>query len=204
MSLEVKDELYYNDLIADLKQISEIEEITDMNQIDRISQRRKMIPIKDEKDNLRYRSSDYSIEFMNIARKIYIEAMGFDGIAWLEQLRDFPNEVNEMIKELENKKIENEMLLHLLLVINNMGHLFTFSLGESREQCVCLNKNDKMWEVYLVERGIVFDKSVHEECIDACIEVIHQLADSKELFEEQKESFFKIKKLTPPKNTGNK
>ena len=130
--------------------------------------------------------------------------MGFDGLAWLEQLRDFPNEVNEKIKELENKKIENEILIQLLLVINNMGELFAFSLGESREQCVCLNKNGKMWEVYLVERGIVFDKSVHEECIDACIEVIHQLADSKELFEEQKERFLKIKKLTSLRNTGNK
>ncbi len=107
MSLEVKDELYYNDLIADLKQISEIEEITDTNQIDRISQRRKMIPIKDEKGNLRYRLSDYSIEFMNIAREIYIGAMGFDGLAWLEQLRDFPNEVNEMIKELFEEQKES-------------------------------------------------------------------------------------------------
>lgn len=204
MNLKVKDELYYNDLIADLKQISEIEKIIDTNQINRIGQRRKMIPIKDEEGNLKYKSSDYSIEFINIAREIYIKAMGFDGLAWLEQLRDFPNEVNEKIKELENKKIENEILIQLLLVINNMGELFTFSLGESREQCVCLNKNDKMWEVYLVERGIVFDKSVHEECIDACIEVIHQLADSKELFEEQKERFLKIKKLTSLRNTGNK
>lgn len=201
MNLEVKDELYYTDLIADLKQISGIEEMTDTIQIDRIRQRRKMVTIKDEDGNLKYRSSDYSIEFMNMAREIYIKAMGFDGLVWLEQLRDFPTEVNAIIKELENKKIENEILIQLLLVINNMGCLYAFSLGKSREQCVCLNKNDKMWEVYLVERGIVFDKSVYEECIDACIEVIHQLADSKELFEEHKESFLKIKKLTPPKHT---
>lgn len=200
MNLEVKDELYYTDLIADLKQISGIEEMTDTIQIDRIRQRRKMVTIKDEDGNLKYRSSDYSIEFMNMAREIYIKAMGFDGLVWLEQLRDFPTEVNAIIKELENKKIENEILIQLLLVINNMGCLYAFSLGKSREQCVCLNKNDKMWEVYLVERGIVFDKSVYEECIDACIEVIHQLADSKELFEEHKESFLKIKKLTPPKH----
>lgn len=200
MNLEVKDELYYTDLIADLKQISGIEEMTDTIQIDRIRQRRKMVTIKDEDGNLKYRSSDYSIEFMNMAREIYIKAMGFDGLVWLEQLRDFPTEVNAIIKELENKKIENEILIQLLLVINNMGCLYAFSLGKSREQCVCLNKNDKMWEVYLVERGIVFDKSVYEECTDACIEVIHQLADSKELFEEHKESFLKIKKLTPPKH----
>ena len=174
--------------------------MTDTIQIDRIRQRRKMVTIKDEDGNSKYRSSDYSIEFMNMAREIYIKAMGFDGLVWLEQLRDFPTEVNAIIKELENKKIENEILIQLLLVINNMGCLYAFSLGKSREQCVCLNKNDKMWEVYLVERGIVFDKSVYEECIDACIEVIHQLADSKELFEEYKESFLKIKKLTPPKH----
>ena len=200
MNLEVKDELYYIDLIADLKQISEIEEITDTIQNERICQRRKMLMIKDDDGNLKYRSSDYSVEFMNIAREVYIRAMGFDGLSWLEQLRDFPNEVNKMIKELENKRIENEILTQLLFVINNMGCLYAFSLGKSREQCVCLNKNDKMWEVYLVERGIVFDKSVYEECIDACIGVIHQLADSKELFEKQKDSFLKIKKLILPKH----
>lgn len=91
-------------------------------------------------------------------------------------------------KDNENvvKLSEIQILTNLQTIINDMGLSHEFSLGESREQCVCLRKNENMWEVYVVERGIVFDKSTHEELNDACIEVIHQLSDSKEIFKEKK------------------
>ena len=88
---------------------------------------------------------------------------------------------------------ETKLLNWLELTINQMDLGREFSLGHAKEQCVCLSKNENNWEVYLVERGIVFDKSVHEELFDACIEVILQLSDSKELFEEQKASFCRIR-----------
>ena len=105
------------------------------------------------------------------------------------------------IEDIDNivELLENQMLTYLQTIINDIGLSHKFSLGESREQCVCLNKNENMWKVYIVERGIVFDKSTHEELFDACIEVIHQLSDSKEMFKEQKEKFSKVKKLTQSK-----
>lgn len=99
-----KDYLYYADLIADLKEKAGIEEINDPIQYERISKRRKMIPIRDEEGHLCYRSTKYSIEFMNIAREIYIKATGVDGLSWLEEIRKFPKEVDEALKELEKLK----------------------------------------------------------------------------------------------------
>ena len=197
--LKLKDLLYYSDLITDLKRYAQIEYITDTVQEERIRQRRKMILIPSENDCPKYRSSDYSIEFMNIARQIYLNATGDDGLAWLEQLRIFPNEVNKAILELEKKKLDNEMLIQLVSVIKDMGLEDKFSLGESREQCVCLDKNDNSWEVYIVENGTSFEKSVHEECFDACIEVINLLADSKQMYESAKEKFGMVRKLVPNK-----
>ena len=89
---------------------------------------------------------------------------------------------------------ENDMLVWLQTIINQIQLSHEFSLGQPKEQCVCLSKNEDIWEVYIVERGIIFDKSTHEELFDACVEVIHQLADSEKLFEQQKEIFSKVKK----------
>lgn len=103
-NLVKKDYLYYADLIADLKEKAGIEEIIDPIQEERIHQRRKMIPIRDEEGHLCYRSTEYSIEFMNIANQIYIKATGVDGLSWLEEIRKFPKEVDEALKKLESLK----------------------------------------------------------------------------------------------------
>ena len=100
---------------------------------------------------------------------------------------------NIIMEEWKNLS-ENEMLIWLKNIIEQMQLSNEFSLGESKEQCVCLSKKEDKWEVYIVERGIIFDKSSHEELFDACIEVICQLSDSKEFFEKQKENFMRVKK----------
>lgn len=186
MNLKIKDELYYNDLIADLKQILKIEKITDINQIIRINHRKEKVLIQNKNGNLTYKSSDYSIEINKIIKEICDRTIDINDST-------SHNKVNEIIKDIENKEIENMILINLLSTINIMGQLSSFSLGESKEQCVCLNKNNKIWEVYLVERGIIYDKSTFKECADACIEVIRQLAESKNLFQEHKEIFLKKK-----------
>ena len=89
---------------------------------------------------------------------------------------------------------ENELLDWLQSIINQMGLSRDFSLGEASEQCVCLSKKEDKWEVYIVERGIVIEKTEHEELFDACIEVILQLSDSKDFFEEYKANFCRIRK----------
>ena len=48
-----------------------------------------------------------------------------------------------------------------------------YSIGVPSEQKVCILKKDDIWEVFIVERGIEFDKTKHKECIDACIQVLN-------------------------------
>lgn len=88
---------------------------------------------------------------------------------------------------------EIKLLNWLQSIINQMDLNREFSLGETLEQCVCLNKKEDKWEVYLVEKGNIFDKSEHEELFDACIKVILQLSDSKEFFEQHKARFCRIR-----------
>lgn len=45
-------------------------------------------------------------------------------------------------------------------------------IGSSCEQKVCICKRNDSWEVFIVEKGLEFDKTLHKECVDACLEVI--------------------------------
>lgn len=55
-----------------------------------------------------------------------------------------------------------------------------FSIGSPAEQRVCLEKNGKIFHVYLVERGMKFQESRHRTEYAAHLEVLHQLATTKE------------------------
>ena len=55
-------------------------------------------------------------------------------------------------------------------------HYGTFNDGK-----VCITKNDvNKWEVYICERGNIFDKATFESCLDACIELLKYGTDTKE------------------------
>lgn len=110
-----------------------------------------------------------------------------------EMSKDEESKINENVYNEQWNLSETKLLDWLQKTVNQMDLSREFSLGQAKEQCVCLDKKENKWEVYLVERGIIFDKSVHEELFDACIEVILQLSDSKELFEEKKASFCRIR-----------
>lgn len=58
-----------------------------------------------------------------------------------------------------------------------------YCLGSPSEQKICILKKDDIWEVFIVERGIEFDKTKHKECIDACIQVLNYCSYNKEEFE---------------------
>lgn len=57
-----------------------------------------------------------------------------------------------------------------------------YSIGVPSECRVCILKRKNTWEVFIVEKGIEFDKSSFEDCKDACIEVIHQCSYTQEEF----------------------
>ena len=47
-----------------------------------------------------------------------------------------------------------------------------YCIGTPVEQRICISKRENIWEVFVQERGIEFDKVKCIECIDACLEVI--------------------------------
>jgi len=200
-NIELKDTLYYEDLIYAIKKIGNIEYTENKDTEERI--RTRLQPVYDEKEKqeneiVGEELSDFELDLFLVIRKIGKRAG--DPFKSIENIRKYPELIQKEILVLQDKKIENDILNHLKYVVENMGYKDYFHLGESAEQRVCLFKRNNLWEVYIVERGISFDKAVFEECFDACIEVINQLADSKETFEKGKESFSIIKKLIPQKN----
>ena len=87
------------------------------------------------------------------------------------------------------KKINNEICLQTLKEICKKYEIDEYSIGLPVEQKVCLCKRGDNWEVFIVERGIEFDKVKYKECIDACIEVIKYCAYSIEEFKDASNEF---------------
>ena len=197
---ELKDSLYYADLIYAIKKISTAKLKEDKTIDERIDLRIHPIHSEQQKQENEVHGeelSDFELDLFLIVRKI--SKMAGEAFKSLEDIRKYPELVQKVLMELENKKNDNELLNHLKSIVKIMGLEHAFSLGEDAEQCVCLNKNDNLWEVYMVERGISFEKTVFEECYDACLDVIFQLADSKQMYEEAKENFALVRKLVPNK-----
>ena len=199
-NIELRDDTYYDDLIYEVKRLAGFDVPVDFDISASIARRKDNIRV-DEFVNGElisgYCMSPFQEDLFYITRNIgqkvnnlYISD---------DDLKMYPILVKFELADLEKRKIENELLKHLYSMIEEMGLTHAFSLGEDAEQCVCLNKNDNMWEVYMVERGISFEKDRFEDCFDACLKVIHHLADSKQMWEENRDKFVKVRKLTPKK-----
>jgi len=67
-----------------------------------------------------------------------------------------------------------------------------YCVGSTSEQRVCICKRDSIWEVFIVERGIEFEKSKHEECIHACLEVIRSCSYCIQEFKDASNEFKNI------------
>jgi len=49
----------------------------------------------------------------------------------------------------------------------------TYHYGTYAEECICITKNKEgKWEVYIIERGNIYNKSTFENCLDACLQLI--------------------------------
>ena len=198
--LELKDSLYYSDLMYEIRSLANFGVDFDIKILVRIAER-----VRDTRADETIGTtvletcclSTFEEELFEIVR--WISKKANDSFTSLSDISKYPSFVLEVLTELEKKELDNEMLIQLISVIKDMGLENEFSLGQDAEQRVCLDKNDNSWEVYIVERGISFEKSVYEDCFDACIEVINQLADSKQMFEEAKEKFGMVRKLVPNK-----
>lgn len=197
---KLKDSLYYSDLIYEIKKLAGFDMDVDFSVWERIAERKKDIRV-DEKINgslcTSYCLSPFQKDLFEIVREMSKKVgISFNG---LEEISKYPLLVLDALAELENRDLENKMLIHLVSVVKDMGLENKFSLGEAKEQCVCLNKVNKIWEVFIIERDMTFEKDIFEDCFDACLQVIHHLADSKQMYEEATESFEMVKKLIPKK-----
>ena len=198
--LEVKDSLYYDDLMYELEKNAGFDVDGDYELWERIDERKKGIKIDDilcTTTLQNYCLSPFVKELVETVE--WISDKTDDSFTSISDISHYPIIVIEALVQLEKKKLDNEMLIQLVSVVKDMGLENEFSLGHTTEQRVCLNKKDNLWEVYIVERGISYEKSVYEECFDACIEVINQLADSKQMYESAKEKFGIVRKLVPNK-----
>lgn len=194
--LELKDSLYYADLIYEIESLAGFNVDADFEVWQRITERKKDIRVKETVNDglfIGYTLSPFQQELFEIVSEISKKVgSSFGG---LEEISKYPLHVQDVLTDLEKKKMENEMLNHLNLIVKNMGLEYALCLGESRDQSICLNKRDNLWEVYIIEGGISFEKSSFEDCFDACLEVINLLADSKQMYEKAKENFVLVRKL---------
>lgn len=70
-----------------------------------------------------------------------------------------------------------------------------YSIGETCEQRVCMCKRKGIWEVFIVERGIEFEKHIYEECIDACVSVLEYCSYCTQELEDALRDFRNILKI---------
>ena len=194
-NIELRDDTYYDDLIYEVKRLAGFDVPVDFDIWASIARRKDNVRV-DEFINGElvsgYCMSAFQEDLFYITRNIAQKVNGFIGE---EIFKKYPILVRFELADLEKRKIENELLKHLCSIIDEMGLTTYFSLGEDAEQRVCLNKNNNMWEVYIIERGITFDKDHFEDCFDACLKVIDHLADSKQMWEENRDKFIKVRNL---------
>lgn len=89
-------------------------------------------------------------------------------------------------------KITNEICLETLEEACKKYEMEEYSIGMPIEQRVCICKRKDNWEVFIVERGIEFDKVIHKECVDACINVIKYCSYSIDEFKDASSEFINI------------
>lgn len=109
--------------------------------------------------------------------------------------------------------MENKNLKLIDLTIKEMIFLCSFAktikhygidgsiyhYGTYAEQKVCITKkNENKWEVYICERGNIFNKVAFESCFDACAELFKHGSRTKvemlEMFDYYLEEALKMKK----------
>ena len=91
-------------------------------------------------------------------------------------------------------KRKERMCLNALKETCKKYQIDEYSIGSPCEQRICICKRGNKWEVFMVEKGIEFDKSKHKECIDACLEVLNQCSYCIEEFKDSASEFKNILK----------
>lgn len=80
-----------------------------------------------------------------------------------------------------------------------------FSIGSSAEQRVCIEKKGRKYHVYIMERGVIFEESQHITEKSAHLEMLNQLAESKDEYDQMRRTYeslvyMKLAKQARPMN----
>ena len=66
------------------------------------------------------------------------------------------------------------------------------SINKTCEQHICICKRGLQWQVFIIENGIEFENTKHEQCVDACLEVIKCCSYSIDEFKDASNNFKNI------------
>ena len=195
--MKLKDALYYDDLIAEIKDLAGIEKITDEIQNKRLFDRCQKVEKIVNGKVVSSLPSPFVMDLITIATDIIKKGSGTDVFKYLEEISNYPELIKEVLKNLEVTKIENYLLCHLEHIMIIMGTKDDLSLEPGVEQRVCLFKRNNLWYVHIQERGIICDEKEFDNCFDACIDVIDRCAETKEQYEKHKKELTLLKQHKP-------
>ncbi len=103
-----KDYFYYLDLIAELKRIARLEEITDQEQLERIYMRNQFVMKRNEQGEDVCVPSDFTEELIQIAINIYSKQFPGKELIYVEEIAGCIKLIKEEIDRLETLKKQEE------------------------------------------------------------------------------------------------
>lgn len=69
---------------------------------------------------------------------------------------------------------------------------YYYHVGGYAEECVCLERTDKGWEVYTGERGNRYDAMTYSDVFSACKRVLDKVAESDEQFQKMQNEYLRL------------
>lgn len=92
----------------------------------------------------------------------------------LIELRFEPERKLRKLSEYEKLCLET-----LTLISNKYNIKSNYHIGLYKEDCICISKNNNIWEVYLAKNTNAYNVKHFDNCCDACIEIINIFFETK-------------------------
>lgn len=94
----------------------------------------------------------------------------------LIELRFEPERKLRKLSEYEKLCLET-----LTLISNKYNIKSNYHIGLYKEDCICISKNNNIWEVYLAKNTSAYNGKCFDNCCDACIEIINMFFETKKM-----------------------
>lgn len=102
--------------------------------------------------------------------------------------------IKKEVKEIYEKRsaFDNRCLEILKVTACNYYIYDKYYYGKYKESCICINKRNGKWEVYICNENRLLEKKIFDNCFDACKEVIYRCSYNKQMYTEAIEYFISI------------